>query len=181
MIEDQYLTIAGTVGGDPDLHFTPSGAAVCNLSVAVNHRRYNKGTGQWEEAGTDWWRVNIWRGLAENVAESVRKGDRVLVYGKVSSRRWEGRDGQQITSWEITAEEVGHSMKFATTVQNRAQRNQAGGQDGNQRQRQQGQYSQRSGTDDDPLASPDPNYAARDSQGQFAGMGNQGFDGDPPF
>jgi single-strand DNA-binding protein len=174
MIEDQCLTIAGTVGSDVEVRFTPSGAAVCNFSVAVNHRKYNRSSGQWEEAGTDWWRINCWRALAENVGESVRKGDRVLVYGKVASRTFDGRDGQRVTTWEVTAEEVAHSMKFATTVQNRTQRTQAGGQDGNQRPRPQGQYGGRSGTDDDPWASPDPGYGTGEILSRVA------VD-DPPF
>jgi len=178
MIEDQYLTIAGTAAGEPEVRFTQGGAAVANLSVAVNHRRYNKNSGQWEEAGTDWWRINCWRTLAENVGESIHKGDRVIVYGKVASRTWETREGQKVTSWEITAEEIGHSMKFATTVQNRAQR--SGGQQ--QGQRQQGQYTQ-AAPNDDPWSNPDPGYAQRDTQGQFAGMSNQqgGYDDPPPF
>jgi single-strand DNA-binding protein len=173
MIEDQQLTIAGTVGGDPELRFTPSGAAVVNFSVAVNHRRFNKATQTWDEDGTDWWRCTAWRQPAENIAESFHRGDRVIVVGRVKSRQWETREGQKITSWEITVDEAGPSTKWATTVQNKADRTTApqgqyGGQQGGQ---QGGQYRQ-SAPPEDPWATSAP--------GQGSG-GYGGFADEPPF
>lgn len=181
MIEDQNLTIAGTIGGEPDLKFTPSGSAVVNFSVAVNHRFFNKNTQQWEEKGTDWWRVNCWRQQAENVAESFKKGDRVIVFGKVASRQYETREGGKVTTWEITAEECAHSVKFNTTTQNRADRRQQAPRD------DQSQYGGRGGPQaparaddrnayapqDDPWGSPPPQTTNYGQSGGFAD--------EPPF
>lgn len=202
MIEDQNLTIAGTVGGEVELRFTPSGAAVVNFSVAVNHRRFNRDSGQWEQTGTDWWRVNAWRQMAENIAESFNKGDRVLVFGKVASREWEDRNGGgKRIAWEITAEEVGHSCKFAPTSQRKAERQQSG------QQSDRGQYGGRpSGQAEPPAEDPwatgggqqtnQPNYGnqggnqrphdpqrqhAEDPWGTTPVTTGGGFDGEPPF
>jgi single-strand DNA-binding protein len=171
-IEDQQITIVGTVGGDPELKFTPSGAAVANFSVAVNHRRFDKQSNSWVEAGTDWHRITVWRQMAENVSESVRKGDRVLVAGRLASRSYQDRDGNNRTVWEITADEVAHSMKFATTVQNRAERNQGQSQGQGYQQRR----FQQSAPQEDPWGSPPAPTATT-----APGYGNNGFADEPPF
>lgn len=183
-VEDQQLTIVGTMGGEPDLRFTPSGAAVCNFSVAVNHRYFNRNSGQWEEKGTDWWRCNAWRGMAENISESFRKGDRVIVVGTVASRTWDGKNGEKITSWELTVLEAGPSTKWATTRQIKADRQQAGqNQQGGQ---SQGQYN-RPQQNDDPWAQPA--QASRPSQNEdpwsqpptSGDTRTGGFADEPPF
>ena len=158
MIEDQQLTIAGTLGGDPELRFTPSGAAVVNFSVAVNPRYFDKQANEWREKGTDWWRCNAWRQMAENIAESFRKGDRVIVVGKVASRQFDTRDGQRVTTWELTVEDAGPSTKFATTTSRKAERNQQGQQQGGQ---SQGQYGGR-GQAVPPRADNRDAYAPKD-------------------
>lgn len=184
MIEDQLLPIVGTLGGDPELRFTPSGAAVVNFSVAVNHRYFNKQSGQWEEKGTDWWRCNAWRGLAENIAESFRKGDRVLVVGKVASRQFETREGGKVTTWEVTVEDMGPSVKFATATSHRAERNQAPRDNG----QQGGQYNRPAS--EDPWATPQANQTNYGQQapqddpwGQPTGTPQYsgGFADEPPF
>lgn len=170
-IEDQQLTIVGRLGGDPDLKFTPSGAAVCNFSVAVDHRRMNTQTQQWETKSTDWHRCTAWRGQAENIAESFKKGDRVIVVGKLASRSYETREGGKGISWEITVDAAGPDTRFATTVQNRADRQQAAPQN------DQSQYGGRGGPQasapqDDPWGSPPP-------QANYGQSG--GFADEPPF
>ncbi|MFK5257123.1 single-stranded DNA-binding protein [Propionibacterium freudenreichii] len=107
------ITIVGALGADPEIRFTPSGKAVASFQVAVNKRRKDQ-TGQWVDEGADWHRVQAWGTLAENVAESLTKGIRVIVTGRLESRDWEDREGNKRTSWEITAQAVGADLSFAT-------------------------------------------------------------------
>ena len=115
------ITIVGALGADPEIRFTPSGKAVASFQVAVNRRRKDQ-TGQWVDDGADWHRVQAWGTLAENVAESLTKGTRVVVTGRLESRDWEDREGNKRTSWEITAQGVGVDLSFATATVNRNQR-----------------------------------------------------------
>lgn len=108
------IAVAGNLTADPELRFTPSGAAVANFTVAVNERVYDKASGEWKEGDTTFWRVNAWRALAENVTNSLVRGQRVIVHGKVKSRQFETREGEKRTVFEIEAEEVGPSLKFAS-------------------------------------------------------------------
>lgn len=98
------ITITGNVGS-AELKFTPSGQAVLNLSVAVNHRR-KSAAGEWEDAGTDWHRVALWGPRAEAAVDVAVKGARVIVLGRLKSREYE-HDGAKRTAWEITATEIG--------------------------------------------------------------------------
>lgn len=107
------ITIVGNLTADPELRFTPSGAAVASFNVAVNERKYNKDTGQWEDGGATYWKCNVWRGMAENLAESLTKGDNVIVVGTVQDRSFEGKDGEKRTVKEIEVAEVGPSLRFA--------------------------------------------------------------------
>lgn len=109
------ITIVGNLTGDPELRFTQQGVAVGNFSVAVNRKTFNQGTKRWEDAGTDFHRVTVWRSLAENVAESLRKGDRVIVQGTLESSNYETKEGEKRVSWEITGYAVGPDLMFATT------------------------------------------------------------------
>ena len=115
------ITIVGALGADPEIRFTPSGKAVASFQVAVNRRRKDQ-TGQWVDDGADWHRVQAWGTLAENVAESLTKGTRVVVTGRLESREWQDREGNKRTSWEITAQGVGVDLSFATATVNRNQR-----------------------------------------------------------
>ena len=109
------ITIRGNATAEPEFRFTPNGACVANFTVAVNRKRYNKQTGAYEDDGTDFYRVAAWnRGkakLAENVAESVRKGASVIVTGELVSRTFE-KDGQNRTVWEVKASDVGVSLQW---------------------------------------------------------------------
>jgi single-strand DNA-binding protein len=184
-IEDQTITIAGTVGGPPELRFTPSGAAVCNFSMAVNHRRFDRQANQWVEDGTDWHRVTCWRQMAENVAESFNKGDRVIVWGRFKSRQFETREGQRITVWEVTADEIGHSCKFGTTTQKRPDR--SGQQQSSGQRNQGGQYQQSSNEDPWGSGPEDQRNYGGGQQGQRtedpwgAPPNSAGFADEPPF
>lgn len=114
------IQFTGALGRDPELRFTPSGAAVCSLSVAVSERRLSSG-GQWEDASVSWFTVTCWRQLAENVAASLRKGDRVTVTGSMIQRSYE-KDDQKRYAWDVKADDIAASLKFAGASIRRAAR-----------------------------------------------------------
>lgn len=123
MINGTQITVVGNLGGDPELRFTPSGAAVTSFSVAVTPRRLNRDTGKWEDMPATWWRVNAWRALAENVAESLTKGMSVVVVGTVSAREWTNeKTGEKGTAWEILADTVAADLRYATAKVTKATR-----------------------------------------------------------
>jgi single-strand DNA-binding protein len=108
------ITFAGNLAADPETRFTPSGAQVANLVVLENRRRQND-AGEWEDLEPNRYRVQVWAALAENVAESVRRGDRVIVTGSVTTDRWSDKDtGDARTAQVIKASDIGFSMKYHT-------------------------------------------------------------------
>lgn len=115
-----HTTIIGNATRDPELRFTASGAATASFGVAVNRRWQNRQTQEWEEA-VSFLNVQAWAQLAENACESIRKGDRVIVTGRLDQRSWDA-DGVKKTIVEIVADEIGHSMKYATSQQTRNER-----------------------------------------------------------
>lgn len=119
------VSAVGTLTAEPELRFTPAGAAVVNFTVAANDRKYNRDSGAWEDAGTTFLRCSAWRQLAENVAESFGKGDRVMVHGTLKQREYE-RDGVRRTAMELDVEEVGASVKWATAKVSRVSRSSGG-------------------------------------------------------
>src|SRR5690349_18519252 len=109
------ITIIGNLTADPELRFTPSGAAVANFSVVVNTRRFDKRTSEWTDAEPTFWRCNLWRQPAENLAESLTRGMRVVVVGQIETRTWEDRTtGEKRTANEIRVDDIGASLAFAT-------------------------------------------------------------------
>lgn len=123
LINGTQITVVGNLGNDPELRFTPSGAAVASFSVAVTPRRLNRDTGKWEDGAATWWRVNAWRHLAENVAESLSKGAAVVVVGTVAAREWVNeKTGEKGTAWEILADTVAADLRYATAKVTRAAR-----------------------------------------------------------
>ena len=115
---DTHVTITGNLTDDPDLRFTPNGHPVANFRLAVT-ARIKDGEG-WRDGETSFFRVNVWRQLAEHVAESLSKGDRAVVIGRLKSRSWETPEGDKRSVAEIDADEVGASLKFATAKVERA-------------------------------------------------------------
>jgi single-strand DNA-binding protein len=113
MAQDNNVTISGNAGREPELRFTPSGQAVANFGVAVSRRWMNRQTNEWEEA-TSWIDVTCWGQLAENVAESVGRGTRVTVAGRLDQRSWETDAGDKRSKVEIVADEIGPSLRWAT-------------------------------------------------------------------
>lgn len=122
---DIVLSFTGTVTADPELRFIPSGAAVANFTVATNPRLFDRDAQEWKDGDATFMRCNVWRAQAENVAESVSKGDRVTVTGVLRQRNYE-HEGQKRVSYEVTADEVSVSLKWATAKITKASR--SGGQ-----------------------------------------------------
>ena len=123
------ITIVGNITRDPELRFTPSGAAQARLGVAVNRRWQDKGSGEWQEA-TSFFDVICWRELAENVAESLKKGARVVVTGRLEQRSYEAKEGEKRSVVEIIADEVAPSLRWATAKVEKTERKGAGEQGG---------------------------------------------------
>jgi single-strand DNA-binding protein len=119
-VSDTHVTIAGNLTADPELKFTPNGAAVANFRVAVTARVRDGNT--WRDGDTSFYRVTAWRDLATNLTDSLGKGDRVLVVGQLRMRSWETPEGEQRSVVEVTADEVGPSLRWATAKPERATR-----------------------------------------------------------
>ena len=114
MAGDNQITIAGNLTDDPELKYTPNGAAVVNFTVAWSPRYKDESTGEWKDGDTSFFRCNAWRALAENVAESLTRGTRVVVSGRLKQRSWETQEGERRSVFEIEVDEVGPSLKWAT-------------------------------------------------------------------
>lgn len=122
MAGETPITVIGNLTDDPELKFTPSGAAVANFTVASTPRRYDKNTNEWVDGDPLFFRCAAWRQMAEHVAESLQKGTRVLLQGTLKIRNYERQDGSRGTSVEIDVEEIGPSLKFATAKVDKARR-----------------------------------------------------------
>ena len=122
MSGETIITIVGNLTADPELRFTPSGAAVASFTVASTPRTFDKATSEWKDGDTLFMRCSIWREAAENVAESLTKGTRVIVQGRLVQRSFETREGEKRTVVEMQADEVGPSLKSATAKVTRSQR-----------------------------------------------------------
>jgi single-strand DNA-binding protein len=119
MAADNHTTIVGNLVDDPELRFTNTGTAVANMRVAVTQRVHQDG--QWRDGETSFFRVNVWRGQAEHLADSLGKGDRVMVTGRLRQRSWGDAGGERRSVTELEADEVGASLKWATAKVERAQ------------------------------------------------------------
>jgi len=126
MATDNTVVVVGNLTDDPELRFTPQGVAVANFRIAVS-RRMKDESGQWKDGETSFFRVSCWRQLAENVAESLTRGSRTMVAGRLRMRQWETQEGEKRSVVEIEADEVGPSLKWATAKVERTSRGGAGG------------------------------------------------------
>jgi single-strand DNA-binding protein len=129
MATDNTVVVVGNLTDDPELRFTPQGVAVANFRLAVS-RRVKDESGQWKDGETSFFRISCWRQLAENVAESLTRGSRTMVAGRLRMRQWETQEGEKRSVVEIEADEVGPSLKWATAKVERTSRGGAGGRDG---------------------------------------------------
>ncbi|ORW06566.1 single-stranded DNA-binding protein [Mycolicibacter longobardus] len=121
-VGDTTITVVGNLTADPDLRFTPSGAAVANFTVASTPRVYDRQSGEWKDGDALFLRCNIWREAAENVAESLTRGSRVIVTGRLRQRSFETREGEKRTVYEVEVDEIGPSLKYATAKINKVSR-----------------------------------------------------------
>jgi single-strand DNA-binding protein len=160
MAGETTVTVIGNLTADPELRFTPSGAAVASFTVASTPRTFDKQTGEWKDGEALFLRCNIWRQAAENVAESLTRGARVIVNGRLKQRSFETREGEKRTVVELDVDEIGPSLRYATAKINKVSRGSgSGGYGGGQ-----------SAPADDPWGSAPP-----------AGSGGSGFADEPPF
>ena len=118
---DTHVTVTGNLTADPELKYTPNGAAVANFRIAVTARVRDGDT--WRDGETSFFRVNAWRHLGEHAADSLSKGDRAVVVGRLKSRCWETPEGEQRTVVEVDADEVAPSLRFAVAKPQRLERN----------------------------------------------------------
>lgn len=127
MSGETVITVVGNLTGDPELRFTPNGAAVANFTVASTPRVFDRQSNEWKDGDTLFMRCSLWREAAENVAESLTKGTRVIVTGRLVQRSYETREGEKRTVVEVQVDEVGPSLRYASAKVTRAQRSGGGG------------------------------------------------------
>ncbi|GAA1457037.1 single-stranded DNA-binding protein [Nocardiopsis exhalans] len=132
MAGETQITLVGNLVDDPELRFTPSGAAVANFRVASTPRTFDKQSGEWKDGESMFLSCTVWRQYAENVAESLQRGMRVIVQGRLKQRSFETREGEKRTVYEIDVEEVGPALRSATAKVTKTQRQGGGGFGGNQ-------------------------------------------------
>ena len=171
MAGDTVITVIGNLTDDPELRFTPSGAPVANFTVASTPRTFDRQTNEWKDGETLFLRCSIWRQAAENVAESLQKGMRVIAQGRLVSRSYEDREGQKRTVNELQVDEVGPSLTWATAKVTRASRSGGGGGYGGGQGNQGGQ----GGGASRPAGGNDPWGG-----GQQQSSGGSGFGGGAP-
>lgn len=126
MAGETIITLVGNLTDDPELRFTPSGAPVANFRVASTPRTFDRQSGEWRDGDPLFMSCSVWRQMAENVAESLQRGMRVVVTGRLKQRSYETRDGQQRTVVELDVDEIGPSLRYATAKVTKTQRSGGG-------------------------------------------------------
>jgi single-strand DNA-binding protein len=127
MAGDTVITVVGNLTADPELRFTPSGAAVASFTIASTPRTFDRNTNEWKDGEALFLRCSIWRQAAENVAESLQRGMRVVAQGRLKQRSYETREGEKRTVVEMEVDEIGPSLRYATAKVNRTQRGSSSG------------------------------------------------------
>jgi single-strand DNA-binding protein len=173
MAGDTVITIIGNLTADPELRFTPSGAAVANFTVASTPRQFDRQSNEWKDGETLFMRCSVWRDAAENVAESLQRGMRVIVSGRLKSRSYETKEGEKRTVVEMDVDEIGPSLRSATAKVNKTQRGGGGGGFGGGQGAQGGGWSGGSGGG----AAEDPWATGGSAGGQAAPAGAGGAGG----
>lgn len=139
MAGETTITVIGNLTSDPELRFTPSGSAVANFTIASTPRTFDRQSNEWKDGETLFLRASIWKEAAENTAESLTKGTRVIVSGRLKSRTYDTKEGEKRTVMELEVDEIGPSLKYANAKVNRTQRS------GGQQQPAQSKQSQQQG------------------------------------
>ncbi|MDQ4085666.1 MAG: single-stranded DNA-binding protein [Actinomycetota bacterium] len=179
MAGETVITIVGNLVDDPELRFTPSGAAVANFRIASTPRTFDRQSGEWRDGETLFLSCSVWRQAAENVAESLQKGMRVIVQGRLKQRSFETREGEKRTVYELDVDEVGPSLRSATAKVTKTTRSGGGGGGGYGG----GQGGHGGSQDNDPWASQPAGqggYAGQGGNDPWAGQGSGASD-EPPF
>ena len=156
MAGDTVITVVGNLTDDPELRFTANGAAVANFTVASTQRFFDKQTNDWKDGDALFLRCSIWRQAAENVAESLQRGARVVVQGRLKQRSYETREGEKRTVYELDVDEVGPSLRYATAKVTKATRGGGSGGGGGGGGFGGGSNAQSSPPADDPWSSAPP-------------------------
>ncbi|GAA1416538.1 single-stranded DNA-binding protein [Catellatospora coxensis] len=171
MAGETTITVIGNLVDDPVLRFTPSGAAVANFRLASTPRTLDRASGEWKDGEPLFLSCNMWRQMAENVAESLQKGSRVIVSGRLRQRSYETKEGEKRTVYELEVDEIGPSLRYATAKVQRMSRSGGGGGGGyGSGSSGGGNSSGGGGFSDDPWATAAP-----------AGGSGGNFDDEPPF
>ena len=175
---DINVTIVGNITNDPELRFTPSGAAVASFTVASNSRYLDKTTNEWKDGEPVFMRCSVWRQYAENVAESLTRGTRVIVTGRLKQRTYDSREGAKVTVMEMEVDDVGPALRTATAKVTKVARSGGGGFGG--------QASGGGSADSDPWANQSGGGQPASGGGAWGGGGNSGGGGgtsydEPPF
>ncbi|HEX5203625.1 MAG TPA: single-stranded DNA-binding protein [Actinoplanes sp.] len=183
MAGETVITVVGNLTDDPELRFTPSGAAVAKFRIASTPRTLDRQSGEWKDGEPLFLACNIWRDAAEHVAESLQRGTRVIVQGRLRQRSYETREGEKRTVYELEVDEIGPSLRYATAKVQRMSRSGGGGGGGfgasngggggNRPQSSGGG----GGNFDDPWATAAPAQGSRSG----GGSSSSSFDDEPPF
>ncbi|ONI72855.1 single-stranded DNA-binding protein [Actinosynnema sp. ALI-1.44] len=174
MAGDTIITVVGNLTADPELRFTSSGAAVASFTVASTPRTFDRQSGEWKDGEALFMRCSIWRQAAENVAESLTRGARVVVTGRLKQRSYDTREGEKRTVIELEVDEIGPSLRYATAKVNRVSRGEGGGGGfggGGGNSGGGGGGNRQAPPSDDPWGSAPP----------AGGGGGGGFSDEPPF
>ncbi len=183
MAGETTITVIGNLTSDPELRFTPSGSPVANFTIASTPRTFDRQANEWKDGETLFLRCSIWRDPAENVAESLTKGMRVIIVGRLKSRTYETKEGEKRTVIELECDEIGPSLRYANAKVNRTQRN--GNSQGGQASGGYNGGGTGGGASNAPagghagLPQDDP-WATPGTSGTAGGWGN-GPDSEPPF
>ena len=188
MAGETVITVIGNLTADPELRFTPSGSAVANFTIASTPRTFDRQTNEWKDGEALFLRASVWREAAENVAETLTKGMRVIAQGRLRSRSYDTKEGERRTVMELEVDEIGPSLRFASAKVTRTQRSGGGGggfggggggfSNAPQQSAPQQQQQQQGGGWNAP--STDPWSTGGSSSGGNGGWGNPGND-EPPF
>ena len=192
MAGETPITLVGNLTADPELRFTPSGAAVANFTVASTPRTFDRQTNEWRDGDAMFLSCAVWRQAAENVAESLQKGMRVIVQGRLKSRSYETREGEKRTVFEVDVDEIGPALKYATA---KVSRTTSGGGQGGQGGGQGGQGGGQGGSarsyansgggsgggGDDPWATGGASGGSRPQQGSDPWGTSAPQNDEPPF
>ena len=193
MAGETTITVVGNLTDDPELRFTPSGAAVAKFRIASTPRTLDRQTNEWKDGEPLFLACNIWRDAAEHVAESLQRGARVIVQGRLRQRSYETREGEKRTVYELEVDEIGPSLRYATAKVQRMSRSggsgggggggfgASGGGGGGGNRQPSGGGGGSNNNFDDPWATAAPASGSRAASGGSGGGNSSSFDDEPPF